>query len=256
MKETVKEFDLFGTTIRLERDLNKEVDLYNDTLFQVNVFGKTIGITETIRNTWILIGVVFFISLLVSVAVRKYKEIPSGIQNFVEAVVEMFTNFVKSTMGDHNVGFAPFYMGLFVFLLLCNFCGLFALRPPTADLATTFAMGLTAFFMIQGFAIAKQGIVTYVKGFFEPVAVLFPINIIGEFATPISLSFRLFGNILGGTIIMALVYSLPWLLAKIGIPAALHIYFDVFAGALQAFIFTLLSMTFVSNSIPAPEEAN
>ena len=79
--------------------------------------------------------------------------------------------------------------------------------------------------------------------------ILFPLNVIGELANPVSLSFRLFGNILGGTIIMALWYAMPWLPVKIGIPAFLHAYFYVFAGILQTFIFVMLSMTFVSSAM-------
>ena len=102
--------------------------------------------------------------------------------------------------------------------------------------------------MIHGFGIKVNGL-GYFKGFFEPIPLLFPLNVIGELANPISLSFRLFGNILGGTIIMGLFYAmLPWFV-KIGIPSALHFYFDVFAGGLQTFIFVMLSMTFVSNAM-------
>ena len=102
---------------------------------------------------------------------------------------------------------------------------------------------------IHGFGIKSKGL-GYFKGFLEPVPFLLPINIVGELATPVSLSFRLFGNILGGTIIMGLVYAMfPKIVIFLGIPAALHCYFDVFAGALQAFIFVMLSMTFVSNAM-------
>lgn len=251
--EVITSFELFGKEIRLTRDPNKEADFKNDVVYE-NFLGTGVNITETIFNTWIIIGIVLIVSIIIRIKLRKFKEVPTGFQNAVEGIIEMFHNFVRSTMGEHNIKFAPFYFGLFLFILLCNLSGLFCLRPPTADYATTFALGIMTFFMIQGFAIAKQGIGSYLKGFFEPVFILFPINVIGEFATPISLSFRLFGNILGGTIIMSLFYSMPWLLTKLGLPAVFHFYFDLFAGALQAFIFTMLSMTFVSNAIPAPEE--
>ena len=102
---------------------------------------------------------------------------------------------------------------------------------------------------IHGFGIKEKGL-GYFKGFIEPFPLLLPINVIGEFATPVSLSFRLFGNILGGTIIMGLVYAMfPKIVVFLGIPAVLHCYFDVFAGVLQAFIFVMLSMTFVSSAM-------
>jgi len=252
-KETVGKIEIFGNQINFVKDPNREVDFKNDVVIP-NFLGTNINITETIFNTWIIILIVFIFSVVVNTSIRKFKEIPKGFQNFVEAIVEMFQNFTRSTMGEHNMKFAPFYFGIFVFVVMCNLSGLFALRPPTADYATTFALGILTFFMIQGFGIVKQGPKSYIKSFFEPVFILFPINLIGELATPISLSFRLFGNILGGTIIMALFYSMPWLIIKLGVPAILHVYFDVFAGVLQAFIFTMLSMTFVSNAIPTPSE--
>ena len=111
----------------------------------------------------------------------------------------------------------------------------------------TAAITLATFVMIHFMGI-KTGKGGYFKGYLEPVPVLLPINIISELATPISLSFRLFGNILGGMIIMAMVYSLPrWL--NFGIPAVLHIYFDVFAGCIQTVIFVMLSMTFIKDKI-------
>ncbi len=252
--EIVKEFNVFGKTIQLEKSAESELGIENTTLFYVNLFGREVGITETIRNTWIIMGFLIFLAILVRVSIHKFSEIPKGMQNFAESVVEMFTNFLKSTMGEHNVGFTPYFMGLFMFLLCANLMGLFGFRPPTADIATTFALAMITFTMIHGFGIAKKGIKTYIKGYFEPVPFLFPINLIGELAVPISLSFRLFGNILGGSIIMALYYSIPYFFVKIGIPAVLHIYFDVFAGVLQSFIFVMLSMVFISNAIPAPEE--
>ncbi len=102
--------------------------------------------------------------------------------------------------------------------------------------------------MTHGFGIYAKGFKGWGKGLTEPIWLLTPLNLIGEVANPISLSFRLFGNILGGTIIMGLYYNLPWYL-MLGIPSALHAYFDIFAGVLQAFIFVMLSMTFVSSAM-------
>ena len=148
-------------------------------------------------------------------------------------------------------GFAYFYGPLMIFIAVCNLSGLVGLRPPTADVATTLAFALTTFFMVHGFGIKEKGVGRYINDtLLSPMPFLLPLNLIGELATPISLSFRLFGNILGGTIIMGLVYAMfPWFLTLIGVPAALHMYFDIFAGTLQAFIFVMLSMTFVSSAM-------
>lgn len=145
---------------------------------------------------------------------------------------------------------------LMIFLVCANLWGLVGFRAPTADLNTTFALSILTFFMIHGNSIRRKGVGGWLKGtFFEPVAVMAPLNLISEVATPVSLAFRLFGNIVGGMIIMALVYNalgtilggvLPIPIFELGIPAVLHAYFDVFAGVLQAFIFTMLTMVFVS----------
>ena len=141
------------------------------------------------------------------------------------------------------------FMEVCFYLFFSNLWGLLGMRPPTSDLSTTFAMALMTFLMVQYYGIKTGGIKNYLKGFLDPLPFLLPLNVIGELANPVSLSFRLFGNIVGGVIIMGLIYAaLPGLL-QIGIPAVLHVYFDVFSGVLQAFIFVMLSMIFVSGEI-------
>jgi len=227
----------------------------------INVFGVDVRITETLVNALIIMGVMIFVALLVRISISKWEDVPTPMQNIVEAVVEGLDNFTASTMGEKYRNFAPFYGTILIFILLCNLAGLFLapnylgleqpvyfMRPPTADIALTFALALITFFMTQGFGIKSKGVGKWLKGLTEPMWPLTPLNIVGELANPISLSFRLFGNILGGTIIMGLFYNLPWY-TLIGIPSALHGYFDVFAGVLQSVIFVMLSMTFVSSAM-------
>lgn len=217
-------------------------------LFEVG--GQPVYLTETVINTWIIIAVMAIIALVIRVGMSKFKEVPeSKLQTILEMVVGGINEFVASTMGPSGKKFAGYYGPLIIFIAVCNLSGLLGFRPPTADFATTLAFALITFFMIHGFGVNSKGI-GYFKGFLEPAPILLPLNIIGEFATPISLSFRLFGNILGGTIIMGLVYAMfPKIVIFLGIPAALHTYFDLFAGVLQAFIFVMLSMTFVSSAM-------
>lgn len=217
------------------------------TFFEVD--GQQFGLTTTHINTFLVMIVLTLLGLYVRYRLTTFKMVPdSKFQVMVESLVGIFSNFTSSTMGEKNKGFAYFYGPMFLFILLSNWLGLIGLRPPTADIATTFALSLTTFFMIHGYGVKAQG-PGYFKGFLEPIPLLLPLNIIGELANPISLSFRLFGNILGGTIIMGLYYAMmPWFF-KLGVPSVLHFYFDVFAGALQTLIFVMLSMTFVSNAI-------
>ena len=217
-------------------------------LFEVN--GQPIYLTQTIISTWLVMLGLIVVALIIRVKMKKFKEVPeTKFQTMVEMVVDTINNFTVSSMGPAGKKFAGYYGPLLIYIAVCNLSGLIGIRPPTADFATTLAFALITFFMIHGFGIKSKGL-GYFKGFLQPVPLLLPLNIIGELATPVSLSFRLFGNILGGSIIMGLVYAMfPKIVIFLGIPAVLHGYFDIFAGTLQAFIFVMLSITFVSSAM-------
>ncbi|GAB6086245.1 F0F1 ATP synthase subunit A [Alkaliphilus crotonatoxidans] len=222
-------------------------------LYEIPILGG-IPITETVVNTWIIMAI---LTVLAFVTTRRFEKIPKGVQNVVEALVEIINNFTASTMGENKRVFSAYMGTLFVFLVFANLLGLVGLRPPTADLNTTFALSLITFVIIHYQGIRKGGLGGYLKGYFEPFPLLMPINLIGEIALPISLAFRLFGNIVGGLIIMALIYSGlaaifsigPIPILQAGIPAVLHMYFDVFSGVLQTFIFMMISMIYISNAM-------
>jgi F-type H+-transporting ATPase subunit a len=202
-------------------------------------------ITETTVNNWIVMGLIL---VFIFFATRNMQKVPKGMQLVGEMIVQAIDNLTENTMGKKNMGFAPYMLSLFMYLGVANLTGLVALRSPTADLAMTLALALLTFFMTQFFAIKSKGIGGFLKGFIEPIPLLLPINIIGELANPISLSFRLFGNLLGGTIIMTLIYSglSNLMFFAVGIPILAHLYFDIFSGLLQSFIFVMLSMVFIS----------
>lgn len=228
----------------------------NSRIIEKLYIGSTeVWITETVVNTWIFMAILIILAAVLRIKMKNYKYKPSGVQNVVELAIEYMDSFVRSAMTDKYAYFGNWFFGVFVLILVSNLSGLLGFRPPTADLCTTAAITLTTFFLIHFMGI-KTGKGGYFKGYLEPLPFLLPINIISEIATPISLSFRLFGNILGGMIIMAMVYmalgSLPGIakIFNIGIPSVLHIYFDVFAGCIQTVIFVMLSMTFIKDKIP------
>ena len=173
---------------------------------------------------------------------------PGSFQNAVENVVEMLDGMVKSGMGKKGIPYRNYIGTLFLFILFSNLSGLLGLRPPTADYGVTFPLGVITFFLIQ-FNNIRYNKVGAFTNLFKPLPFLFPINLIGEIAVPFSLSLRLFGNVLSGTVIMALLYGL---LSQIAIiwPGFLHAYFDVFSGAIQTYVFCMLTMVFVSDKIP------
>lgn len=227
----------------------KTISFDDKVLTYFDLFGLRFVITESILSMWVVMAVLIIFAIVVRVKLKSFTDKPKGFQNFVEVLVEALDSFVGSTMGERHRRFTAYFGSLFLLILLSNLAGLFGLRPPTANYAVPLGLALITFFMTQFFGLATKGVGSYLKGFLEPAWPFLPLNIIGEIANPFSLSFRLFGNIVGGTILMGLYYAmLPWFL-QIGIPSLLHAYLDVFAGVLQAFVFTMLSMIFVSGAM-------
>lgn len=214
-------------------------------------------ISETVTVTWFIMGLLLIFSIF---ATRNLKKEAKGFQVAVEALVKGINNLTSQNMGNHNSYWAPYIGTLLLFIGISNLIGLVGLRPPTADLNTTMCLSILTFVLTQGFGIRAKGLGGYGKGLLQPMPFLLPLNIIGELANPISLGFRLFGNITAGVIIMSLLYgalggatnallglAVPVLQA--GIPSVLHIYFDMFSGLLQSFIFTMLTMVFISGAM-------
>lgn len=223
--------------------------------FTLPVFGG-IDITETIVNSFI---VIIIVAVLCKILTHKLEKVPrKTTQKIAELAVNAIDNLVVSTMGKGNIGFAPYILTLFCASVFGSLISLVGLRSVTADINTTMTWALMTFFLVHGFGVKKKGL-SYFKGFAEPIPFLLPLNLISEVATPISLTFRHFGNIVSGMIISSLVYAglssltlsifnigIPFL--QIGIPAVLSVYFDLFSGCMQAFIFCMLTMVFVSNA--------
>ncbi len=198
-------------------------------------------VTETIRNSWMVMGVILVVAFL---ATRRLEEIPSKVQAAVELLVEGIHGLVSSTMKTSKTGFTKYFGALALYLFLANIWSLLGMRSPTADLNVTTSFAIMTFLATHFMGLRMRGF-RYIKGFFEPIFLFAPLNVIGELARPLSLALRLFGNILGGSIIVGLIYNTVPLL----VPVPLHIYFDLFAGLIQTFIFIMLSMTFISLAV-------
>lgn len=213
----------------------------------LNIGGIEIWITETIVNSWIVMGFLIIIAIIARIQLKRFKEVPKGFQNTIESVIEMFENFASDSLGEHTMYIAPWFFTVFVFLLFSALFSIFGMRAPSADWATTFAFALATFILMIYMGVKHQK-GTYIKSFFEPHFIFFPLNLIGELAKPVSLSFRLFGNMLSGTIILTLYYSLTPFLVQIGIPSLLHAFFDVVFGALQTYIFVIISLMYIRSA--------
>lgn len=223
-------------------------------------FANGFKISETVVTSWIIMAGIIIAAFLLT---RNLKPVPtSKVQIMLEYAIVTLRNLVSSNMGQDvekkMPNILPYIGSLFLFFVCSNLIGLLGFKSPTTDVDTTLAWALITVFLMYYEGMRAKGI-GYWKGLLEPVPLLLPLNIVGEVARPISLTFRPFGNILGGTVIMGLLYqllafisslipnvSIPFL--QLVIPVPLHLYFDLFAGCLQAFIFIMLTMVFVSSA--------
>lgn len=193
-------------------------------------------------------------------------EKPSGVAGFAIQVVSTLRNVVIGNMGPRGENYAAYVIAIFIYIFLSNMSGLVGLKPPTANYSVTFSFALISWLFIQRAKIHTNGFGGFIKGFFEPIFPFVIPNMFGFVAPLISMSVRLFGNIVGGGVIMTLVYAFAEYLSKLFIAGTplnfmgliiapiLHAYFDVFAAFLQAFIF--ISLTTILTSVEFPEEEN
>lgn len=180
-------------------------------------------------------------------------------------VFELLFDTCKGVIGENLNNtvwrYLPFMGTMLIVMVISNLLGLVGLQPPTSNFSVNLTLALMVFFLIHGTNIKEVGIKGKLKAWAEPMAFLFPLNVIGDLALPVSLSFRLFGNILGGSIISALLYSLiktfmPFTgLMYIATPF-LHMYFDIFAGVMQSYIFFTLASFFLGDAIDTSKETN
>lgn len=237
--------------------------------FTFHLFGIPISISQTAVA---LLAVTILLILAAFIVTRKIEKRPGGMQVIVEKLVNMLYGLVESTMGKHNLKFAPYIGTLFLSSFFGSMIGLTKIfASTTGDLSVTMAWALVTTALVWYSSIKNFGFKAWLKGFTEPIAVMTPMNIVSEIANPISMAFRHFGNVAGGSVLMSVVYAalaglssvifgwIPGIIGEIpffqvGIPAILSIYFDLFSGFVQAFVFCLLTMIYVGNANPPREE--
>ncbi|MCR5293073.1 MAG: F0F1 ATP synthase subunit A [Eubacterium sp.] len=238
-----------GITPEMPLVASKEADFYIHELYPVNFFGNTVYITTTHVCTLIVMAAIIVFAICARRSFMKAEATGkmTTLSTITEIGIDTLTHFVTDTMGKKTAKKYITYIGtIFLFIFVSNTSGVFGLRPPTADYGTTLALALITFLMIE-YADIRYNKWGSVKALFEPFPLFFPMNVISVFSTPLSMSLRLFGNILGGTVLMALFYGMVPIFAKIGIPAFLHAYFDLFSGAIQTYVFCMLTITFITD---------
>ena len=203
---------------------------------------------ETLEMTWITMAIVLLIAFL---ATRSLKLVPSGWQNVVEMVVTALAEQSDTMLGKRGQFLSPFIVTLFLFLLVSNWIGLVpTMASPTNDLNTTLGLALLVICMVHVLGVYMKG-GHYIAHFFQPTPVFVIINAIEEVAKPITLAFRLFGNILAGEILIIVLLKLMpiWM----PVPSVLWLAFSIFIGGVQAVIFTMLSMAYLANAVKEDE---
>ena len=209
----------------------------------IPVFGHNITINlEVIIMTWIVFALLIVLGLSTS---YKRKILPRPLQALGELIVSLLYGLTEDALGkDLAKTYAPLICALFMFLLLSNWLGIIPhLEEPTKDLNTTFGLGIMGFFIAHYAGIKSKGFKAYIKEYFQPIFFMMPLNVIGELAKIVSISFRLFGNIMGGSIIILVVSYLTY---SVVLPPFLYGFFGLFVGTIQAFVFTMLTIVYIS----------
>lgn len=215
---------------------------------------------DTILNTWLILGTLALLGVIARWFLHKR---PQSILSFmILAFVRFFKDMTEQTLGAFKAIHFYFGTSLFIFLFFCNCITLLPFtEEPTQDLNTTLAMGIISFLYIQIFAIKTHGIAEYLKEYIRPLFIMMPLHVISKISSIISLSFRLFGNIFGGAVISRIyLHAIKGsiILESVGLLSGLNIlislFFTLFEGTLQAFVFAMLSLTYLSLAINAEEE--
>lgn len=217
-----------------------------------DIFGFSVH-ADTITSTIIAGAVVIGLGLMLRRSASS--EVPGKLQLAWEALVTWVNDQVESTLGRLNPFVVPLAASLFVFIFVANLLEVIPTDhkapPPTADVNLTYPLALLVIICATVYGIRERGVASYAKGFFEPYPVMGIFNILEEIAKPISLSLRLFGNIFAGGILVALIALFPpWIMWA---PNAIWKSFDLFVGAIQAFIFALLTILYFSQSMELDE---
>jgi F-type H+-transporting ATPase subunit a len=232
------------------------------TIFTFPLFGIEIPITETVVISWAVMAVLVIVSLLLT---RRLKEAPSGPQAVLEAGVEFLNNFAKDQFGPFAKHLGPYMGSLFLFLLLSNiipvfsplevkafgreFIPPFTIRPPTKDINVTAALALISILLVLFCGFAARGVKGWFRNLLNPVPLMLPFNIMEYGTRMISLALRLFGNILGGYVLMSMIEGL----LPVALPIVLSLYFDFFDGLIQAAIFVFLTSLYIGEAVKVHE---
>ena len=216
-------------------------ELNCETVFELPVLG---GISESVVVTWIIMAVLVAASIIF---VRNLKiENPGKVQLALESAIGWAQDFFEGIIGKENKRYIPYLITVLVYLGISNaIVPLFGFKPPTKDLNVTASLAVMSIVLVEAAGIQKKGVKGWLKSFAEPVPVVLPINVLELVIRPLSLALRLFGNVLGAIVVMALVKFV----APLIVPLPFSFYFDIFDGVIQAYVFVFLTSLYIKEAI-------
>lgn len=202
-------------------------------------------IYKSVVVSWVVIAIVFFLILFMTRDLKVHNI--SKRQAAVESFVIWIRGVTGGMIGEEGYRYRDYLGTVLIFIAFSNMVGLFGLTPPTMDITITIALSIMSIILVEGAGIRRKGVGKWAKGFAQPMAVIAPMNVLELFIRPLSLCMRLFGNILGATVIMELIkVAMP---VPVIVPAALSLYFDIFDGAIQAYVFVFLTSLYIKEAL-------
>jgi F-type H+-transporting ATPase subunit a len=223
----------------------KEAEEFSVSIWADRVQIGNITLSATVLVTWAVMAVLLILAVLIRVlVVPRMTDKPHGVQNVLEICVESICQYTNTSVGDLGDNLPSYLFTVALFMVGCAAVELLGIRAPTADITMTFALALITFVLINYYGVRRKGVGGRIRSMAQPTPVVFPIKVVSDCAVPVSLACRLFGNMLGGMIVMDLLYSALGN-AAIGIPSVVGLYFNVFHPLIQTYIFITLTLTFI-----------
>jgi len=230
----------------LQQELTEQLEIHE--VFGFDIGGFHIGFDETTVVSWIIMAVLVILSVILTRNLKVTGSL-SKRQLLLETVYEKAFGFFRDIVGEKGIRYVPWLMSIALFIGISNAIGIFGMKPPTKSMQVTLAMALTSIVIVEYAAYKEKGVGGRLKAFTKPLAIVTPINLLEIIIKPLSLCMRLFGNIIGAFIIMELIKAV----VPIGLPVALSLYFDIFDGLLQAYIFVFLTALYIKEAVEEEE---
>ena len=217
-------------------------ELNCNVVFTIALFGG-IDVMESVVVTWIIMAIMMIASLIL-VHGLKVRNI-SKKQAALESGMSFIYDFFEGLLGKEGKAYIPYLITVVIYIGIANMIGLLGFKSPTKDLNVTVSLAVMSIVLVEVAGIRKKGVRGWIKSFAEPIAIIAPINVLELFIRPLSLCMRLFGNVLGAIVVMALIKHLLPLI----VPLPFSFYFDIFDGVIQAYVFVFLTSLYIKEAI-------